>query len=135
MPDSLRPRYLAYVDALNERRFADLGEHVAEELTYNGEPMTLAAYQDLLRGDVEAIPDLRYEVDLLVVDDAQVACRLVFDCTPVRRFLGLATPGRRVRFSEHVFYGYRDGRIVAVTSLIDREAIREQTLGPVSPGG
>jgi predicted ester cyclase len=55
-----------------------------------------------------------------------VACRLVFDCTPVREFLGFTPDGSRLRFAEHVFYDFRDGRIAAVTSMIDRAAIAAQ---------
>jgi predicted ester cyclase len=55
-----------------------------------------------------------------------VACRLVFDCTPQREFLGFTADGRRVTFAEHVFYRFENDRIAAVWSLIDRAAIAEQ---------
>jgi SnoaL-like polyketide cyclase len=55
-----------------------------------------------------------------------VACRLVFDCTPQREFLGFIPDGRRLAFAEHVFYRFDGGRIAAVWSLIDRAAIAEQ---------
>ena len=126
MDSPLRQRYLAYLDVLNERRFGDLVDFVADDLTYNGNPMTREQYQDARSREVEVIPDLRFDVDLLVVEGDQVACVLAFDCTPVRPFLGFEPPGRRIQFTEHVFYRFADGRIVEVTSLIDREAIREQ---------
>ena len=40
MAAALEARYRAYLDALNERRLDDLGEHVHDELTCNGAPMT-----------------------------------------------------------------------------------------------
>ena len=91
----LRRHYLAYLDTLNERRFDDLVEYVADELTYNDRPMTLQDYRDLLEGDVAAIPDLRFDVGILVVSDDRVACRIDFDCTPVAPFLGFDPPGHR----------------------------------------
>jgi predicted ester cyclase len=121
-----RERYLAYLAALNERRFQDLADFVAEELTYNGRPMTRGEYQDARRDDVDVIPDVRFEVGLLVVEGDRVASVLEFDCTPAKTFLGLAPTGRRIRFDEHVFYRFSEGQIVEVRSLIDREAIREQ---------
>lgn len=127
MSDDLRQRYLEYIDVLNERRFEDLRDFVADDLTYNDQPMTRSRYQRLLQEDVAAIPDLRFQVDLLVVEDSWVACRLDFDCTPEKTFLGFQPSGRRIRFAEHVFYRFSDGLIVAVTSLIDRAAIHEQT--------
>jgi len=33
---------------------------------------------------------------------------------------------KRLCFAEHVFYHFRDGRIAAVSSLIDRPAIEAQ---------
>jgi predicted ester cyclase len=126
----LREQYLDYIAVLNDRRFEDLVDFVAESLTYNGGPLTRSQYQDLLRRDVEAIPDLRYDVDLLVVEGDHVACILRFDCTPVHPFLGFQPPGRPIQFAEHVFYRFRDGLITEVRSLIDREAIRQQTSAP-----
>jgi predicted ester cyclase len=130
----LRQRYLGYLDVLNERRWEDLAGFVADELTYNGRALTGTEYERERRDDVAAIPDLRFDVDLLVVEGDRVACRLAFDCTPERPFLGFDPPGRRVQFAEHVFYRFQDGRIVEVWSLIDLEAIREQMsrLGPAA---
>ena len=130
---STRERYLEYIAVLNERRFDDLPEYVAPRLTYNDEPLTCAQYQELLRGDVRAIPDLFFDVHDLVVEEQRVAARIVFRCTPEREFLGLAPTGQRIEFAEHVFYDLRDGRIVHVRSLIDRDRIRQQ-LEQGSPG-
>jgi len=123
---STRERYQEYVAVLNERRLDDLPEYVAPELTYNDEPLTCAEYQDLLRGDVRAVPDLFYDVHDLVVEEQRVAARIVFRCTPEQEFLGLAPTGRRIEFAEHVFYRLRDGRIAEVRSLLDRDRVREQ---------
>jgi predicted ester cyclase len=122
----LRRRYLDYLAVLNERRFDDLVEHVADDLTYNGSPMTRTDYRDLLERDVAAVPDLTYVPGLLVVEGDRVACRLDFDCTPVGTFLGIEAAGRRLRFAEHVFYRYDGPRFVEVRSLIDRDAVRRQ---------
>ena len=128
MDSGLRQRYLAYLAVLNERRFVDLVDFVAESLTYNGSPQTREQYQDQRRREAALIPDLRFDVDLLVVEDDRVACVLRFDCTPQGGFLGLPVSGRRIRFDEHVFYRFGDGLITEVRSLIDREAVRRQLL-------
>lgn len=44
-------------------------------------------------------------------------------------FLGLAVNGKRVSFTENVFYQFRDGKIAQVWSVIDKAAIEAQ-LGP-----
>jgi predicted ester cyclase len=122
--------YRAYLAALNERRFDDLREFVHDELTYNGTPMTRADYRDLLAADAEAIPDLFYDARIVVASGDRVACRLLFECTPRRPFLGFVPNGERLTFAEHVFYDFVDGRIAAVTSLIDRFAVQTQLARP-----
>jgi predicted ester cyclase len=62
----------------------------------------------------------------MVVQNDDVACRLLFDCTPEAEFHGFQPNGQRISFPEHVFYRFRDGRIANVWSLIDNEAIRKQ---------
>ncbi|MDX1890526.1 ester cyclase [Mycolicibacterium sp. 050158] len=124
--DDLVDVYRKYLACLNERRWSDLGDFVAEELSYNHAPMMLSDYRAMLEADVDAIPDLRFEPEILLADAHVVACRLFFDCTPRHAFLGFAPKGGRVHFAEHVFYRFVDGRIVEVWSVIDREAIRQQ---------
>ena len=126
MNADLEARYRTYLAALNERRLDDLVDYVQDELSYNGEAMTRRQYQDLIAADIAAIPDLSYDAHIIVVSGDQVACRLVFDCTPQHEFLGFSPNGERVCFAEHVFYHFRDGRIAAVSSLIDRAAIEAQ---------
>jgi predicted ester cyclase len=122
----LAARYRAYLDALNERRLDDLVDFVQDELSYNGQTMTRRQYQDLIAADIAAIPDLFYDAQIIVASGDQVACRLVFDCIPQHEFLGFSPNGERLSFAEHVFYHFRDGRIAAVSSLIDRPAIEAQ---------
>jgi len=124
--DDLEVRYRAYLDALNERRLDDLVDFVQDELSYNGKTMTRRQYQDLIAADIAAVPDLSYDAQIIVASRDQVACRLVFDCTPQREFLGFSPNGERLRFAEHVFYHFREGRIAAVWSLIERPAIEAQ---------
>jgi steroid delta-isomerase-like uncharacterized protein len=125
----LEEHYRAYLTALNERRFEDLVDFVHDELTYNDKPMTRRQYRDLIAGDVAAIPDLFFDVELLVVSGDEVGCRLMFNCTPEREFQGFAPNGRKIGFAEHVFYRFRDGRIANVWSLLDRTAIERQLAG------
>jgi predicted ester cyclase len=118
--------YRSYLAALNERRLDDLPGFVHDELTYNGAPMSRVQYRDLLATDIEAVPDLFYDAQIVVATDDRVACRLFFSCTPQRDFLGFTPNGKRLTFAEHVFYDFRDARIAAVTSLIDRYSIQTQ---------
>ena len=123
---TLEATYLAYLDALNDRRFDDLVDYVCDELTYNDESLTRRQYADMIAGDARAVPDLHFDAQLLVVAGDTVACRLWFTCTPTSTFFGCEPTGRPISFGEHVFYRFTGGRIAHVWSLIDRAAIAAQ---------
>jgi predicted ester cyclase len=118
--------YRAYIECLNTRDWDHLGRHVGEAVRYNGSPVGLAGYRSMLEEDVRAIPDLRFEIALLVCDARHVASRLTFDCTPAGSLFGYPVNGRRVTFAENVIYEFDGGRIRAVWSIIDKSAIAAQ---------
>lgn len=122
----LGSHYQAYLDCLNRQAWTALGRYVDEAVEHNGSPLGLAGYQAMLEGDHAAIPDLHFTAHLLVVEAPWLAAQLDFDCTPRGELFGLAVNGRRVRFSEHVFYRFENGRIREVRSVIDTAAIAAQ---------
>lgn len=124
--DDLKAAYLGYIACLNGRDWTKLGEFVHPDVRHNGKLLGIAGYQSMLEDDCERIPDLRFSVELLVVDPPLVASRLDFDVTPKGEFLGLPVHGRRVRFCENVFYQFRDQRILEVWSVVDKAAIEEE---------
>jgi predicted ester cyclase len=80
----------------------------------------------MLEGDFQAIPDLRFDIRLLVSEPPVVASRLHFDCTPAGLLFGLPVDGKRIQFTENVFYEFLDRRIATVWSIIDKAAIESQ---------
>lgn len=124
-PD-LRTVYRAYLDCLNRRDWASLGRFVADDVVHNGRALKLSGYRALLEQDVRDIPDLRFDIELLVVEPPTLASRLRFDCSPAASFLGLPVNGKRIVFAENVFYTLRDGKIAEVWSVIDKSAIEAQ---------
>ena len=124
--ETLAEVYRGYLDCLNRQDWPALGRFVDPEVRYNGARIGLDGYRAMLERDFEQIPDLRFEVDLLVADPPHVASRLLFDCVPVGELFGMAVDGRRVQFSENVFYRLREGRIIEVRSVIDKAAIAAQ---------
>lgn len=122
----LRQHYLDYIATLNERRFQNLPTYVADQLVYNDTPMTGGQYRELLEDDVRRIPDLFFDVQLLVVADGHVACLIGFDCTPREPFQGREPTGGRVVFTEHVFYRFQHDHITQVWSLLDVAALDRQ---------
>ncbi len=123
---SLSTIYRGYIDCLNRQGWAELGQFVRDEVYYNDQLIGLSGYRDMLERDFREIPDLRFDIHLLTCEPPHVACRLRFDCTPQGRFLGLDINGRKVSFTENVFYRFGGQRIEAVWSVIDKAAIEAQ---------
>jgi predicted ester cyclase len=124
--EDLADLYKGYIACLNAQDWDNLGRFVGEQVQYNGETIGLSGYRGMLEGDFQAIPDLRFNIELLVCEPPRVAARLHFDCRPVRVLFGMQVNGRRVTFSENVFYEFQAGRIREVWSVIDKAAIQAQ---------
>jgi len=118
--------YRDYVACLNRQDWPRLGQFVDDEAIHNGRRIGLSGYRGMLERDFEDIPDLYFNVRMLVSDPPYIASRIAFDCTPRGTFLGLGIDGRKVSFAENVIYEFRGGKIVEVWSVIDKVAIEAQ---------
>jgi predicted ester cyclase len=118
--------YRRYIACLNQRDWSSLDEFVDDDVRRNGERIGLAGYREMLERDVEEIPDLVFDIRLLVVDPPHVASRLAFNCAPKAKFHGLDVNGKRVSFAENVFYEFRGRKIETVWSVVDKAAIETQ---------
>lgn len=101
-------------------------DFVDDDVIYNGESIRFAAYRDMRATNCRDIPDFEFVIGMVFAHEAHLASRLLFDCTPVGFFMGLPVNGRRVTFSENVFYGFDRGRIAEVWSVVDKAAIETQ---------
>ena len=118
--------YRNYIACLNKQDWPNLGQFVDDDAHYNGQRIGLSGYREMLERDFREIPDLHFDIQLLISDPPYIASRLGFLCTPKGMFLGLAVNGKRVSFTENVFYQFRNGKIEQVWSVIDKAAIEAQ---------
>lgn len=118
--------YRDYIACLNEQDWPRLGQFVHDAACHNGRRFGLSGYRQMLEKDFSEIPDLYFNIRLLICDPPYIASRLQFDCTPKGKFLGLDVNGKRISFSENVFYEFRDEKIEQVWSVIDKTAIETQ---------
>lgn len=118
--------YRDYIACLNRQDWPSLARFVHEDVKHNGEQLGVSGYRRMLERDFAEIPDLSFNIELLVSDPPYIASRLRFNCTPKERFLGLSVYGRSVSFAENLFYEFRDEKIVQVWSVIDKMAIEAQ---------
>ncbi len=125
--------YRGYIACLNQQDWPNLGKFVGESVRYNGKRIGLSGYREMLEGDFRAIPDLYFDIRLLISEPPRVASRLCFDCTPTGLLFGLPVNGKKIQFTENVFYEFVDGRIGNVWSIIDKAAIESQLRGVSAP--
>ncbi|MFG2455775.1 ester cyclase [Streptomyces sp. NPDC048523] len=93
----LRAFYLRYIEALNAHEFDAMDEFISDRTTLNGEPATRDDLIAVQTHDVDAVPDLHWELNELLFDGDRLAARLVNTGTPVKTWLGVAPTGARSR--------------------------------------
>jgi predicted ester cyclase len=120
--DDLAAIYRDCISCLNTKDWASLGRFVHEEVRHNGRRLALQDNRGMIEDDFERIPDLNFDIQILVSEPPRIASRLLFDVTPTGEFLGLPVNGRRVIFCENVFCNFQDQRIQEV-GRIDKAAI------------
>ncbi|GAJ92571.1 ester cyclase [Agrobacterium sp. SHOUNA12C] len=118
--------YRGYIACLNAQDWARLEQFVDDDVSHNGQNVGISGYRQMLERDFSEIPDLRFAIQLLISDPPHIASRLEFDCRPKGTFIGLPVNGKRVSFTENVFYEFRSEKIWRVWSIVDKAAIEAQ---------
>ena len=118
--------YRDYIDCLNKQDWPNMEQFVHDVVYYNGQMIRISGYREMLEKDFYEIPDFYFDIQLLISDPPYIASRLRFDCTPRGKFLDLHVNGKRVSFTENVFYEFRGKKIAQVWSVIDKAAIEAQ---------
>ena len=118
--------YRDYIACLNKQDWSALGRFVDDEVKYNGKILGLTNYREMLERNFHEIPDLFFNIVLLISNPPYIASRLRFNCAPMGKFLGLHVNGKRVSFTENVFYEFWGEKIGEVWSVIDKSAIESQ---------
>ena len=125
----LREVYHAYLAAANARQWDRMAAFAHDTVVFNGETVSRDDYVDAMRQAVDAVPDLVWHLDDLVVEGDRVAVRLTDTGTPAKEWLGLQPTGRGVTFTEYAFYHFRDGRFEHMWYLLDTRAVERQLAG------
>jgi predicted ester cyclase len=127
--EELRDFYLRYVELANKREFDRMADFAHEEVIMNGTPVKMADMVAEFYRHVEAVPDLHWEIQELVVEGDHLAARLIDTGTPVQEWNGLAPTGATVTFAETAFYQVQDGKFKVMWYLMDTDAVRRQLAG------
>ncbi|MFD9700070.1 ester cyclase [Lentzea sp. NPDC059081] len=124
--DDLRDWYLRYVATLDAHELGGMDEFIADEVLLNGEPGTRDDVVADMRRSIDAVPDLHWRVDELLLDRDRIAVRAVNTGTPVEEWLGVTPTGASFEVVEYAIYRVRRGRFVQMTNLHDSAEVRRQ---------
>jgi predicted ester cyclase len=78
------------------------------------------------RDALAAMPDLRHDVQEVVVDGDVEMARVVVTGTLTSRFAGVEGTGRSFRIDQAVITHVRDGKVAEAWEIADIAALREQ---------
>ncbi|KAH7160440.1 SnoaL-like polyketide cyclase-domain-containing protein [Dactylonectria estremocensis] len=128
--------YLQYIDAINTQTMAKHFPKYCQPLVvHNGRDLSMDEYRGFIESSLAEVEGLYFDVVGLVVDDKaqRVAARIELTGRPVKEFLGMQPTGRDIKFMEHVFYEFREGKIARVWSALDLAAVKACLEPPDEP--
>ena len=123
-------RWLAAADAGEFERFDELLHpdvivHAPADLSTS----SLEEEKQVWREALAAMPDLRHEVQEVVVDGDVEMARVVVTGTLASDFAGVEGSGRSFRIDQAVITHLRDGKVIEAWEIADIAALRDQVSG------
>ncbi|HEX6347290.1 ester cyclase [Umezawaea sp.] len=122
----LRSWYLRYVEALNNHDLDGMEEFIDDEVMLDGVPGRRDAVVAVLKGIVDAVPDIHWDVQELLIDRDRIAVRAINTGTPVQEWLGVPPSGASFEIVEYAIYTVGDGRFTKMTNLHDSAGLVRQ---------
>ncbi|KAI0554117.1 hypothetical protein F4679DRAFT_527194 [Xylaria curta] len=125
----LESTYMDYIGCINGRTMqSKLPVYAQSHVIHNNRRLSRDEYRLLIQQAITAIPDIKFNVDTIVVDHTtqRVAVRLKFTGTPTGKLSGVEPTGRSVRFYEFAVYFFEQGKIDRVWSIVDWDSYRKQ---------
>jgi steroid delta-isomerase-like uncharacterized protein len=122
----LRSWYLRYVEALNDHEFDRMDEFISDEVQLDGVAGRRDDVVAVLNGIADAVPDVHWKLDELLIDRDRIAVRAINTGTPAKEWLGVPASGASFEIVEYAIYTVADGRFVKMTNLHDSAELRRQ---------
>ncbi|TLD16138.1 uncharacterized protein PgNI_00012 [Pyricularia grisea] len=116
----LRDAYWSYFECVSSRTMdKDLVKFTHDQIIFNGHQLSREQY----RGAMEECHDVMADFN---EDKQQLMARVTFEWTPIKTWNGIEPTGKRVKFSEHVFVWFDEGRMHTSVTLLDMESFKSQ---------
>lgn len=123
-------RWLAAGDAGDVERFDDLLHPDAVVHAPRGlSTSSRDEEKEVWRAALAAMPDLRHEVQEVVVDGDVEMARVIVTGTLTTEFAGVAGTGRGFRMDQAVVTHLRDGKVIEAWEIADVGSLEEQVAG------
>ncbi len=103
----LKQIYRDYTECLNEQAWLRLGKFVAEEVVHNNNPLGLSGYREMLEHDYAAVPDLRFNVEMMISEYPYLGKSATVRLLSNRRLSRLASKRQASFFSRERFLRIR----------------------------
>ena len=132
LSDSLLERWFAAgdagdLDAFDDLLHSDVVVHAPMGLSTDGREAEKAVWKDALA----AMPDIRHDIQEVIVSGSTIAARAVVTGTLERDFGGIIANGRSFTIDQAVFATVGDGKIVEAWEIVDTASLLRQ-LGALS---
>ena len=125
--DSVLERWLAAGDAGEVDRFDELLDpNVVVHAPFGLSTTGIEAEKQVWRDAVEAMPDIRHEIQAMAVTGTAAAARVVVTGTQKKDFGGIEALGRTFRFDQALFAEVRDGKVVEAWEIVDTVSLMRQ---------
>lgn len=109
-------------DTFEDFLHPDVVVHAPMGLSTAGPDAEKQVWRDARR----AMPDIRHEIQEVIVEGSTIAARAVVTGTLVHDFAGVKGNGRSFKVDQGLFATVRDGKIVEAWEIVDTASLLEQ---------
>jgi len=124
--NEIREMYSRYANALNARELDKLDDLISDDVVLNGQPTSRATVIAAISNNIDAVPDMHWELSELLIDGDRLAVRATNTGTPNREWLGVAPSGASFKIAEVAIYKVKNGRFVEMNFLHDSAHLLRQ---------
>jgi steroid delta-isomerase-like uncharacterized protein len=121
-----------YREAINGRDLSAVDRLLSEDFTHDGELKGHEGQRQTVAYFLNAFPDLRNEIELLIAEDDMVAAHQRWSGTHGGEFLGVAATGAAVEFTSTAVLRIEDGLIAEAWDEVDTLTVLQQLGAPPS---
>jgi steroid delta-isomerase-like uncharacterized protein len=118
-----------YREAINERDAGACERLLSADFVHDGEARGREGQRQAVQYFLEAFPDLRHEIELILAEGDLVAAHQRWRGTHGGEFMGVAATGKRVEFSSTAVLRVGDGLIAEAWDEVDVAGLMSQLGG------